>query len=312
MNNDIMESKRNQHVAPERVEITPNQEALLIENQRLRQELEIFKSKVQDMRRQQNIQEAASQINTENERIQDSSFDYVEHEGYPEFQTGTLHENTEYNAFQSSESEATKDCLMIQDTKEDGIQRDYVSFDEESFVQSIADRSSWLVGLLVLQSMSSFIIARNEELLQNHAVIVQFLTMLVGAGGNAGNQAAVRVIRGLAVGQIDHTNTRPFLQRELAMGLCLSLILGLSGFLRALVFFVPWPETFAITISLLIIVASSVFIGALLPLGMRTVGIDPAHSSTTIQVIMDILGVLITVHICGWILDSLVNNYRML
>ena len=61
-----------------------------------------------------------------------------------------------------------------------------------SFKDALKDRAYWLVGLLSLQSMSGFILARNEELLQTHPVIVYFLTMLVGAGGNAGNQAAVR------------------------------------------------------------------------------------------------------------------------
>lgn len=41
-----------------------------------------------------------------------------------------------------------------------------------SFWHSVQDRAGWLVGLLVLQSMSSFIIARNERLLQQHIVIV--------------------------------------------------------------------------------------------------------------------------------------------
>ena len=61
-----------------------------------------------------------------------------------------------------------------------------------SFCDSVFDRAGWLVGLLVLQSLSSFIIKRNETLLTQHAIIVQFLTMLVGAGGNAGNQATVK------------------------------------------------------------------------------------------------------------------------
>ena len=60
------------------------------------------------------------------------------------------------------------------------------------FLTTLCDRAGWLVGLLILQSMSSFIIADNEELLQQHPVIIQFLTMLIGAGGNAGNQASVR------------------------------------------------------------------------------------------------------------------------
>ena len=37
---------------------------------------------------------------------------------------------------------------------------------------------------------------------------------------------------------------------------------------------------------------------------MQFVGIDPAHSSTTIQVIMDITGVVITVHVSSFMLDS--------
>ena len=61
-----------------------------------------------------------------------------------------------------------------------------------SFKAAFKDRAYWLVGLLALQSMSGLILARNEVLLQTHPVIIYFLTMLVGAGGNAGNQAAVR------------------------------------------------------------------------------------------------------------------------
>jgi hypothetical protein len=175
---------------------------------------------------------------------------------------------------------------------------------EMSFCRSVVDRAGWLVGLLVFQSLSSFILARNESLLKHHTVIVQFLTMLVGAGGNAGNQASVGVVRGLAVGTIDRSNVRQFLMRELSMGVALSLILGVSGFVRAAVFSVPRLETIAITSSLFLIVIISVVAGATLPLGMHMVGIDPAHSSTTIQVIMDITGVVITVGVSSWVLDS--------
>lgn len=172
------------------------------------------------------------------------------------------------------------------------------------FRDVVKDRAGWLVGLLVLQSCSSFILARNEALLESHLVIVQFLTMLVGAGGNAGNQASVRVIRGLAVGTLNERTLKPFLWTEAKMGLALSVILGLAGFLRATVFMVPIAETVAITTSLYMIVVSSVCIGALLPLAMYRCGLDPAHSSTTIQVLMDILGVTTTVWVSGAILNT--------
>lgn len=93
------------------------------------------------------------------------------------------------------------------------------------------------------------------------------------------------------------------------MGLVLSIILATAGCIRAAVFMTPWLETFAITSSLFMIVMISVVLGAILPLGMRMVGIDPAHSSTTIQVIMDILGVTITVQVSSLLLDSNFVNW---
>jgi cation transporter-like permease len=180
-----------------------------------------------------------------------------------------------------------------------------------SFIDALRSRATWLVGLLALQSCSGFILSNNEELLQNHPVIIYFLTMLVGAGGNAGNQASVRVIRGLALGTLTTTTissssssssstmttaaaigeTRNrFLLREFRMALALSLIMAIAGYVRASVFHTPAPETLAVTLALIVIVFTSVCLGAMLPLILQFVGIDPVHSSTTIQVVMDILG----------------------
>ncbi|KAL3816177.1 hypothetical protein ACHAXA_007295 [Cyclostephanos tholiformis] len=171
------------------------------------------------------------------------------------------------------------------------------------FKDQLKERAGWLIGLLVFQSCSSFIIQYNQRFLQKHMVIVQFLTMLVGAGGNAGNQAAVRVIRSLAVGTLNRRTMKWFLRNEAKMALSLSLLIGMTGFARAAIFRVPPGETIAVTASVCAIVAISVAIGNALPLGMKRVGIDPAHSSTTIQVVMDILGVLITVCVSSFVLS---------
>lgn len=71
-------------------------------------------------------------------------------------------------------------------------------------VRSLAeawDCGRWLLGLLVLQSSSSLVLEKYEDLVRDHLVITLFLTMLVGAGGNAGNQSAIKIIRGLATGR---------------------------------------------------------------------------------------------------------------
>jgi len=84
----------------------------------------------------------------------------------------------------------------------------------------------------------------------------------------------------------------------------LSILLSIAGFVRAVLFKIPGPETLAITMSLFCIVFFSIVFGATLPLLLKSVGTDPAHSSTSIQVIMDILGVVFTVGISTVLLDS--------
>ena len=60
--------------------------------------------------------------------------------------------------------------------------------------------------------------------------------MLVGAGGNAGNQSAVRIIRGIAVGTVTYRNEAKWLKRELKMALVISFTLTAVGFGRVMLF----------------------------------------------------------------------------
>mmetsp|Transcript_44469 Transcript_44469/g.87247 ORF Transcript_44469/g.87247 Transcript_44469/m.87247 type:complete len:417 (+) Transcript_44469:153-1403(+) len=186
------------------------------------------------------------------------------------------------------------------------------------FRAALRDRAVWLVGLLAMQSCSGFILARNEQLLQMHPVIIYFLTMLVGAGGNAGNQASVRVIRGLAVGSLNKDTQANFIRREFKMAFALAAILSAAGFVRAICFATPFAESVAVTTSLTSIVFLSVCLGSVLPLGLKAINVDPAHASTSIQVIMDILGVFITVVVSigmldttwgGWFIGALSNMF---
>jgi Mg/Co/Ni transporter MgtE len=112
------------------------------------------------------------------------------------------------------------------------------------------------------------------------------------------------VIRGIALGTLNERTQGQFLVREVKMAIALSSILSMAGFLRAAAFRTPYPETVAVTASLALIVFSSICLGAILPLLLQKLGVDPAHSSTTIQVVMDILGVFFAVAISSLILDS--------
>lgn len=174
-----------------------------------------------------------------------------------------------------------------------------------SFFASYLDRGSWLVGLLIFQSFSSIILQSNEDLLKNHPTIIQYLTMLIGAGGNAGSQATVRVIRGIAIGSLNKNTTWKFILSELYMGAALCITVGIAGVVRTLVTgHTSVMETLAIAVALCVIVMVSIIAGVMLPLGFQFVGLDPAHSSTSIQVFMDIAGVLIICTVSSLLLES--------
>jgi Mg/Co/Ni transporter MgtE len=93
------------------------------------------------------------------------------------------------------------------------------------------------------------------------------------------------------------------------MAATLSLILSTAGFIRAIAFKTPFPEALTVTAALSLIVFSSICLGAVLPLFLEWIGVDPAHSSTTIQVVMDILGVFLAVLVSGAILDGPLGVY---
>lgn len=167
-------------------------------------------------------------------------------------------------------------------------------------------RGLWLLGLLALQSLSSFILDANEALLREHLSITLFLTMLVGAGGNSGAQSAVHVIRGLATGQFPATwdAFRTALHQQLRVGFLLGTALALGGYARVMLTEGLPLDATAIAASLFCIVNVSVAAGTTLPFALAWGGVDPAHAGTTVQVTMDVLGVAITVLVCRLMLTG--------
>ncbi len=170
---------------------------------------------------------------------------------------------------------------------------------EVSFFSALFERSGVLIMLLILQSLSSIVLEFNEELLETNPALIFFLTMLAGAGGNAGNQASVRMIRGIALGIVKTPSTiAKIILREVFMAFSIAIVLCLVCFLRV-VFSqqASLSESIVITVAIFFIVLISIILGASLPLLLVMLKVDPAHSSTLIQVLMDISGVLIMVGI---------------
>lgn len=182
---------------------------------------------------------------------------------------------------------------------------DYTVIDTASVSAVVWQRTSVLVSLLLLQSLSQFILESFETLISRNVIIPLFLTMLVGAGGNAGNQSAVRAITGLVTKEFRQKDYLLVLRKEFVVGAINSTILALIGFGRVYYFYGHhdlFYSTVAITLSLFCIVLSSVVLGTSLPFLIGWIGLDREHAAPIIQVVMDITGVLITCMLCSAII----------
>ena len=205
---------------------------------------------------------------------------------------------------------------------------DAVGTAADTVVGEAWERGRWLLGLLVLQSSSSVVLQHYGDLVRDNLIITLFLTMLVGAGGNAGNQSAIRVIRGLATGDMVVTKECfvDTLWQQARVGFLLATFLSLGGFARVMITEATGgldggsvedaagvavaaagsasdPSAavgaFGIALSLFCIVTLSTVAGTAMPFALAATGQDPANAGTTIQVFMDVMGVVITCVVCS-------------
>ena len=190
----------------------------------------------------------------------------------------------------------------------------------EGILTVVWRRTAVLILLMLLQSLSQFILETYEQLVSEHVIVPLFLTMLIGAGGNAGNQAAVHSITGLVTGEYTLRSFRIVVFREACIGFFCATILTFTGMLRVYLFYdapdrygdsYAAASAFAICTSLFFIVLTSIIVGSSLPFLLEKFGCSREHAAPVIQVVMDIMGVFITCHICYSVLPTSKPRYQI-
>ena len=214
------------------------------------------------------------------------------------------------------EKKKGKTVTTTRDTRKEEKEEDFDDEDESALFnlslvnatvfEEAYSRGKWLLFLLVLQSCSSFVLSSNEALIQDNVIITLYLTMLVGAGGNAGNQSAIEVITGLATGAIEY-NAESFgktVSKQLRVGALLGFFLGAGSFARVYVTNRDVIGSFAISTACFSIVVCSTIVGGALPYVLIFCGQEPANAGSSVQVCMDVLGVTITCLVCTYIFQN--------
>ncbi|MET8774639.1 magnesium transporter [Nocardia sp. NPDC004654] len=154
-------------------------------------------------------------------------------------------------------------------------------------------RALWLMLLLFAATLTVSVTDFFEGTLEQAAHLALFIPLLIGAGGNAGAQAATACVRALAVGEVRVSDLFKVIWRECRVGLVLGSLLATAGLVIGGLFVGPRIAV-VVAITLVLICAWAATIGGTMPLLAKKLRIDPAVvSAPMVTTLVDATGLII-------------------
>jgi magnesium transporter len=152
-------------------------------------------------------------------------------------------------------------------------------------------RALWLGINLATAFLASWVIGQFEQTLSKVVALAVLMPIVASMGGIAGSQTLTLAIRGIALGQLSAKNARALMLKELAVGTLNSLIWAVVVALVAGVWFHSAGIAVLIAAAITINLLFAAITGALLPLLLERLGIDPALAgSVLLTTVTDVVG----------------------
>jgi len=154
-------------------------------------------------------------------------------------------------------------------------------------------RIGWLAALVLVNLVSSGVIAAYEEVLEAVVALAFFIPLIIDTGGNTGSQSATMMIRALSTGDVKPTQWFRAFTKELAIGVAIGGTLGLLGMLLGL-FRGGFEIGLVVLLTMVTTLVLTNLVGVLLPFVLTRLKLDPAIASgPLITSIADAVGLLI-------------------
>lgn len=158
---------------------------------------------------------------------------------------------------------------------------------------AIRKRLPWLQINLLTAFLASMVVGFFEETIAQITILAIFLPVVAGQSGNTGSQALAVTIRGLALKEIRIGQWLLVAKKELMVGFVNGVAVAITT--GIVVFF--WANSAGIAlvigVSMIFSMVIAGFSGAVIPIGLKAIGQDPATSSSIIlTTVTDICGFL--------------------
>ena len=186
--------------------------------------------------------------------------------------------------------EATEDILKMAGADE-------TAYQSGSVLRNFRSRAPWLFATWMGGLAASMLIGMFESHLKAQVALAAFIPVVLGMGGNVGTQTSTIMVRGIALGRVSQGVSVRYVTREIVIGLMLGVMYGLLLGLYAYVAYdhgaAAWQLPATVALAIVASMSSAASIGAVIPLVLDRLSIDPAVATGPIvTTTVDVLGIL--------------------
>lgn len=156
------------------------------------------------------------------------------------------------------------------------------------------NRLTWLIILAFTGFFSGIIMQHFSFVLESIVSLAFYIPVLMDTAGNAGTQAAMAVVRGLAIGEVRLKDIWVVAKKEILIGGMMGIPLGGITLIRAIVLQRNSILGGCVAFSMLIAIITATLLGSLLPLICKKLKLDPAIvSGPLITTVLDVFSLTI-------------------
>lgn len=154
-------------------------------------------------------------------------------------------------------------------------------------------RGIWLGINLLTAFLAAYVIGFFEDILDQVVALAILIMIVPSMGGIAGSQTLTIAIRGLALGQLGSSNYRSLIKKEISVGFLNGLIWALVVAAFSVIWFGNFGIGLVIALALVVNLLAGALAGAVIPLILRQLGIDPAIAGgVVLTTVTDVVGII--------------------
>ena len=163
--------------------------------------------------------------------------------------------------------------------------------EDEDIFEAGKKRGTWLFINLITAIIASLVVQLFDSTISSYVALAVLMPIVASMGGNAGTQTLTVTVRKLALGDIDLNDAKATIKREVLLSLGNGLLFALVMGVIAYFWFSDSKLGLVIGASMIINLLFAGFFGAMIPLLLKRLNIDPAVGSTVIlTTITDVMG----------------------